>query len=522
MTRIASSTRRWLTFTTALFLAMACGGKADTAPTGVKPSDPSAPVNLLRNPSLDTAATASAPLGWSRKSSGSPAPTFSYPVAGRTGSAAAVTLAARTGGDQRWQHESVAITAGTVYTVSIWYKSTTATGVSVEYTTAGGSTTYDLLDFLPATNGVWTQYTTTFTPPPLRTRMSVYHWINSAGTLTVDDAWLVTGRNTPPGGTGTTPDTLATVTPGPDPAPTIAIRASPAAITTGQSSTITWTSTNTTACTASGAWSGVKATAGNEIVTPSTIGSFSHTLTCVGTGGSTLLSTVVAVTAPPPPPFAEGMVSFTLDDAWESQYVNALPILDAAGFKATFYMPSAPIQQGWDLFMTPAMVLDIVRKGHEIGGHTVSHPDLTSLTPAAVTAELTDSRNYLRALTGQPLTAFASPYGRSNASVRALLRQAGFTTARGVNYDTQNSPVSDKLDLRAVCVDTAISFETLKAQILAAKANRSWYILCLHEVKLNGDDLSMTPARFQELVDFVRLSGVRVVTIEQGLVMMAN
>ncbi len=88
----------------------------------------------------------------------------------------------------------------------------------------------------------------------------------------------------------------------PAPAPTVTITASPATIAAGSAATLTWSSTNATACTASGAWSGTQATSGTLSVTPTTSGSYSYTLTCTGTGGSgaataVLSATLVAVTA---------------------------------------------------------------------------------------------------------------------------------------------------------------------------------------------------------------------------------
>ena len=69
-------------------------------------------------------------------------------------------------------------------------------------------------------------------------------------------------------------------------APTVTISLTPATISDGQSSTLAWSSTRTTACTASGAWSGASALSGSTSVSPST-GSFTYTLTCTGTGGVT-------------------------------------------------------------------------------------------------------------------------------------------------------------------------------------------------------------------------------------------
>lgn len=87
------------------------------------------------------------------------------------------------------------------------------------------------------------------------------------------------------------------------PAPTVTISASPATIALGSSSTLTWSSTDATSCTASGAWAGTKATSGSQSVTPAATGSGTYTLTCTGAGGSgTGAATVTVGPAPPPPP----------------------------------------------------------------------------------------------------------------------------------------------------------------------------------------------------------------------------
>jgi len=70
------------------------------------------------------------------------------------------------------------------------------------------------------------------------------------------------------------------------PAPAISLSASPVAVIVGQSSTLSWSVSNATACTASGAWSGSEASSGSYSVTVSGVGANSYTLTCTGAGGS--------------------------------------------------------------------------------------------------------------------------------------------------------------------------------------------------------------------------------------------
>jgi hypothetical protein len=81
------------------------------------------------------------------------------------------------------------------------------------------------------------------------------------------------------------------------PPPTVAVAVSPTSITVGQSATLTWSSTNATSCTGSGAWSGSQATGGSLSETPSAAGTLSYTLSCTGAGGSASKTAALTVSA---------------------------------------------------------------------------------------------------------------------------------------------------------------------------------------------------------------------------------
>ena len=91
--------------------------------------------------------------------------------------------------------------------------------------------------------------------------------------------------------------------PPPAPAPTISLNASPAAIERGQSTTLSWNSTNATSITIDNGVGTVEAS-GNRSVNPSSSTTFMARAT--GPGGSAVAEARVTVTAPlpvtPPPP----------------------------------------------------------------------------------------------------------------------------------------------------------------------------------------------------------------------------
>src|SRR5438477_10598900 len=117
-------------------------------------------------------------------------------------------------------------------------------------------------------------------------------------------------------------------------------------------------------------------------------------------------------------PFAQPMVSITLDDGFQSQYDLARPALNARGLKVTYFLISQPIQQGWSGYLALSEARTLAAEGNEIGDHTVTHPHLPGLSPAQVDQELTGSKSWLQSNLGlSGITSFASPYGEYDSSV---------------------------------------------------------------------------------------------------------
>jgi hypothetical protein len=76
--------------------------------------------------------------------------------------------------------------------------------------------------------------------------------------------------------------------------PNVMLSANPASVTANQTATQTWSSSNVTSCTASGAWSGSKPTSGSE-PTGSLSATSTFELSCNGAAGTATASTTVTV-----------------------------------------------------------------------------------------------------------------------------------------------------------------------------------------------------------------------------------
>lgn len=480
-----------------------------------------ADANLILNPSLETA-SGGVPAQWSKQYWGSPAPTFTYPVAGHTGNGASVAFTKNSSGDARWAHDLVAVEPGATYTFSIWYTSNVTTEINTQYVKSNNKVSWGYVAAIPSSGNTWKQFTVDITIPSDVTKASVFQLIKKKGILTIDDISFVKKGTTP------TPDPTPTPTPDPTPTPTptLTFSVSPNAITAGQSATLSWSAANATSCTASNGWSGAKGTSGNQNVNPSA--TTVYVLSCSGTGGSVVKDATITVSDAPAPSdpsqFAEGMVTISFDDAWRSQYTNALPILNNAGLKGTFYILTQPVQGGWADYMTPAQVQTIANAGHEMGGHTVTHSDLTTLSNSKINTEIQNSKTYIENLTGKTVHSLAYPYGSYNTKVVNRTKSAGYTNARtadpttALGFNTKQTPI---YELNSFSPTTGVSVATMKAAIDKAKAEKKWFIFSIHEVEDgNSDEYATTVARFQEIVDYVKTSGIKTVTVEEGVALM--
>jgi hypothetical protein len=101
-------------------------------------------------------------------------------------------------------------------------------------------------------------------------------------------------------------DMAATLIPAIIPAaPTLSLAST--SIVTGSSTTITWSSANTTGCTASGSWAGALDSNGSQTVNPTAVGTDTYTLICSNAAGDSLPTSVtLSVTAATPPPSSGG------------------------------------------------------------------------------------------------------------------------------------------------------------------------------------------------------------------------
>jgi peptidoglycan/xylan/chitin deacetylase (PgdA/CDA1 family) len=124
------------------------------------------------------------------------------------------------------------------------------------------------------------------------------------------------------------------------------------------------------------------------------------------------------------------VVSF--DDGYRSQYTNALPVLRSHRWRGVLNLEVADTTKPWGA--RPRMVRAMIKAGWEIDAHTLTHPDLTTLDPAALRHQVAGSRGVIRRTYHVPVDFFCYPAGRYDSRVIAAVRAAGFLAATTVDF----------------------------------------------------------------------------------------
>jgi peptidoglycan/xylan/chitin deacetylase (PgdA/CDA1 family) len=134
-----------------------------------------------------------------------------------------------------------------------------------------------------------------------------------------------------------------------------------------------------------------------------------------------------------PPP---GYAALTFDDGMRNNHEVALPMLGEYAISATVYVTigfignSSPwVTSGAGAMMDEGQLRELATAGWELGAHTMTHPDLSTLDYDSCLREISDSRLVLEGIIGGPVETFAYPFGRYGPAAVAAARDSGVIAA---------------------------------------------------------------------------------------------
>ncbi len=117
----------------------------------------------------------------------------------------------------------------------------------------------------------------------------------------------------------------------------------------------------------------------------------------------------------------DGKIAISFDAAWGGdKTLKILDILDEYDVKTTFFLVDIWTQR------FPELVQEIAARGHEIGNHSASHPQMSKLSREKIAQELRTMSHNAQAITGVPTRLFRPPYGDYNNQVVLTARAEGY------------------------------------------------------------------------------------------------
>lgn len=544
------------------------------APAPAPTPNPDTSGNLVTNPSFESQAADGTPSAWIASRWGTNTTQFTYNTTGQSGTrSATVQTTSYTDGDAKWAAAASAVTANKSYQYSDYYQSTVSTRIVVAFSDASGTYSYtELTAAPPSTN--WMQYQTSFTAPASATHATVYHLLSAVGSLSIDTVSLTPAVATDTSGiisngsfeqsnpsnlavpygwqgsnwgtnstkfnyiandghTGTHSSklTVTNYTSGDakwyfDPINSLI---------TGQSYTLSaWYKTNTQPSMVGSYVDGAGVTCyfGMPLPLPSSTsatvwqqykasfslpaGATSFTAFMLLNRNGWLQTDDFTITPYQPVGFNSAMVSLTFDDGWQSTYTNGLPLLNKYGFTSTQYVLSGDMS-GTNGYMTAAQIKAFKLAGSEIASHTVNHADLAPLTTTQIDLQLSQSKATIQKLFGMDTAVnFATPYGSYNTKVLTEVKKY-YRSHRSTDTGYNSKDNFNAYNILVQNVDGATSVDQVNAWVSKAAADKTWLVLVYHDVDTTGDAYSVTPAHLDAELNFIKLKGISVKTVNQAL-----
>ena len=132
--------------------------------------------------------------------------------------------------------------------------------------------------------------------------------------------------------------------------------------------------------------------------------------------------TPAPATPAPAPTTGNKVIALTFDDGPGPHTAHLLDILDQYGAKATFFLIGSKVSG------QASIVRSIQARGHQLGNHSWSHPELPKLPVDQIAGEVDRTNEAIRQATGVTPAILRPPYGAVNGAVLEQLRLRGMSS----------------------------------------------------------------------------------------------
>ena len=105
-------------------------------------------------------------------------------------------------------------------------------------------------------------------------------------------------------------------------------------------------------------------------------------------------------------------------------------LLNKYNLKGTFYISK---KSAYNIKQLHKEEIILISKKHEIGSHTINHPNLMELSEHNQKKELSDSKVWIEQIIQKKCESFCPPYGLYNNQIKILTKEAGYKILRTTN-----------------------------------------------------------------------------------------
>lgn len=162
----------------------------------------------------------------------------------------------------------------------------------------------------------------------------------------------------------------------------------------------------------------------------------------------------------------EKSIVISFDDGYMDNYTYAFPILKELNMKATIFLITSGIDDGY--YLSSDQIEEMASYGIDFESHTVSHKKLDTLTYEEQLSELKNSKITLENLLNKKINTIAYPFGAYNEDTIKAAKEANYTLAFTTKYG--NIHIGDSLlELNRIYVNTYDTMDTFKERLLNSK-----------------------------------------------------